>query len=89
VGSYNIEIPHPVIEVEVEYEPATSHNEDSRWFARVEVGGVVLMKREYDADWRDYTTRPDNFAEDADEARQMILKDFGTAIKNLLEGETK
>lgn len=89
MGSYNIEIPHPVIEVEVDYEPATERDQMSRWFARVEIAGVVLMKREYDAEWRNYTTRPDNFAEDGDEARRMILEEFGKVMKNLIEGGTK
>lgn len=89
MGSYNIEIPHPVIEVEVDYEPATERDQMSRWFARVEIAGVVLMKREYSASWHDYTKRPENFAEDADEARRLILEEFGNALKTLLEGGAK
>jgi hypothetical protein len=87
VGSYNIEIPHPVIEVEVDFEPAINHGENSRWFARVEIGGVTLMKREYQADWPDFK-RPDDFAEDGDEARRMILAEFGKHLKSkLFDGE--
>lgn len=89
MGSYNIEIPHPVIEVEVDYEPSLKREDVSHWYARVEIGGAVLMKREYTADWFDYSTRPDNFAETADDARRMILEEFGNAMKNLLEGGTK
>lgn len=84
MSSYNIEIPHPVIEVEVDFEPPINDGERSMWFARIEVGGVVLMKRDYTADWPRSGERLDNFAEDADEAREMILAEFGAKLKALL-----
>jgi hypothetical protein len=86
MGSYHIELPAPVIDIEVKYQPGPERNEGNTWLATVEVGGVVVMERTYDADWHSFTQRPKDFAEDPDEARQMIAKDFGLAIKKLLEG---
>lgn len=86
-GSFNIEIPYPIFEVEVDFEPAINHGEDSRWFARIEIGGVVLMKREYNADWG--AGPRELLAEDADEARRMILEEFGRKMKELLGGDLK
>lgn len=88
-GTVSIEIPAPIVDIEVKYEPGPERNEGNTWFATVEVGGVVVMSRTYDADWRSFTQRPKDFAEDADEARQMIAKDFGIAMKNLLGGDVQ
>lgn len=85
MSNYNIEIPHPVIEVEVDFEPAINDGERCMWFARIEVGGVVLMKRDYFADWP-WGERPEAgaFAENADDARGLILAEFGAKLKALL-----
>lgn len=85
MSSYTIEIPKQVIEVEVQYNPATVRRENNVWSAWIEVGGVRVMEREYNADWPAYEKQPDNFASDPDAATSAILAEFGEKLKKLLE----
>lgn len=92
----HIEIPAPVIKAEV----AWGSTEDrispqghfvSVWPVNIEVGGVIVMRREFD---NDYLADPENpghhrttFASDAEEAQEQALTEFGRKIRDLIGEE--
>ena len=69
-GTFNIEVPKPVIEVEVDYNPA-GLADVGEWHAKVSAGGVVLMEGDYSSDylWDERVNRfirPENYVTDSD-----------------------
>lgn len=86
MSTYEIEIPEPVVTANAQYEPTIERDGKAAWFAWVEVGGVRVIERRYDAEWGAYEHAPDNYAEDSDDAERLVLEEFGERLKTLLEG---
>lgn len=87
---HSIEIPEPVITVEV----VADYPDDYNWraghkiTATIDVGGVTVFERVYQTgpDARDSAGfYPDSYAHDEDDARDKVLKAFGEKLKEVLQ----
>lgn len=85
MSSYQIEVPEQVVTAYADYLLGTDEGATPKWLAKVYVGGVTVMEREYVAEWGSYDKEPENYAEDSDDAKALILEEFGEKLKKLLE----
>lgn len=73
----NIEVPDCVIKAEVGHVDDREENITMN----VQVGGVVVMTRTYPYGWH---TPPIEYASSPEEAQDMVLAEFGTALRTLI-----
>lgn len=89
-GYLSIDVPKPVLTVEVDYSPEGLESGTGEHVARVYAGKHVLYEASYTSDYLfepgKGAVQPDHFVHDAGDAEDRAINEFGEKLKKLLEG---
>lgn len=86
--TFNIDLPEPVLTIGTVYDIDAIGTGEI--VAQIKAGDVVVFEKAYSAEWEAYTTQPENYVQDDDEAKSRVIEEFGEKLKALFSaGEEK